>query len=1184
MSSSNNISCPTPFVPDTDYPSSKGYTAGRFCGLNPTGAGTKCCLPCPIQDWVYSDDFLSHLQTANWLGVASFSLICFLLISYLVLPPNKSGRHYLTIGSAIAVMFQTLGLFIPLGTKPDLCYDEITPNWQATDNSCAWSGALLSLGSVGVAYWVMLRAIWLNIRVCWDKDPGKWFMIFAIASGIALPVLFTALSVSITGVAYRVGMTCLPNHEHAMETLWVWQIIFSSASILIQLCTTSYCIYVYLRVLMQSRGQHINSGSYGQSAQQKPQTAWRRLRRLLLLQWRTITLTLIVTIETLYFVLIFWAQDRRFGEVNTAVTTASSVRTWSACLFLSQGNKNDCIHYTNNIRLPESSVLGSLILLGLIGMQHFILLSQPRLFKGWWELIKVHGFRRRGSDVPLTSLLPENAKSQRDSGTSALRSPTPNTGGSGGKTGNDTSAQRAVSPASKTGANITEAEQTPPKTNNSTTTTPTTATTKTAYLSANTTPTTPKTPATSLNLSSRPSFFSRRASSHTRSPSRGGPIARSLANTPTHAHDGYDEFDSDDVYGPDGGHAPPRTISHPYGFALPSERASTVTDPAERRRLARSGDIVDFDFQQYDHDIRNSRSSAGSFDEAARGNLRDSGSSYGASGIGLGISLQPVGGSLGTGPWNTPAAAHVAGRELAEQEGRGVNSPGVSNPLPLKNHPDYYAAFSSATDDWQRHRPSTPPPPPLPLNFSRRGRGNGPGFAGSGRGVGSATTSTTVPNTGGMHPTAAGQRKASWAGSSGAVSSVGSSLGVGSKERDSVGATSTGRSVSPFATGEWERMDPPEQHGVHVSDYAYLEAQQQQQSHRRPASSLLSGSNIALAPTTPPPSTNLPSLPGPGPSSPPHSPIQGSRTPASRTALATPLTAPYQHPYGQRAPYEHNYNHPSISPFSFQAHSQQQRLYTPPDSSSPGNKAAASTTSLSTTSSSSSMPPTPTPAAKTRSKDKRATVAPASAPHLSSGTSPTSPKIKLGRSATTAALSSNKGAGVANPHRLPSWARGTAETLGFKLSQPAVSEEGEELRDPQAIREAVRDQGRGRGGLGMHPVSPEPSEPEDVVEDGSKGEAAWRSSRFSSGSSTSAGSPSPHHDTFVDAPEGDRGGKSGGFLGVGSRRWSGGSWVNGKRRSGQSIFSSLSGLSASSATGTADEGQSQGQGVRKRSV
>lgn len=53
-------------------------------------------------------DFLSHLQTANWLGVASFSLICFLLISYLVLPPNKSGRHYLTIGSAIAVMFQTV--------------------------------------------------------------------------------------------------------------------------------------------------------------------------------------------------------------------------------------------------------------------------------------------------------------------------------------------------------------------------------------------------------------------------------------------------------------------------------------------------------------------------------------------------------------------------------------------------------------------------------------------------------------------------------------------------------------------------------------------------------------------------------------------------------------------------------------------------------------------------------------------------------------------------------------------------------------------------------------------------------------------------------------------------------------------------------------------------------------------
>ncbi|KAK7552111.1 hypothetical protein JOL62DRAFT_176994 [Phyllosticta paracitricarpa] len=848
-------------------------------------------------------------------------------------------------------------------------------------------------------------------------------------------------------------------------------------------------------------------------------------------------------------------------------------------------------------------------------MQHFILLAQPRLFRGWWDLIKTHSFRRRGSDVPLTSLLPSNAPNQRDSATSAPRSPTPNNGGMGGNGGKDLGTPTAASPASKTGANINATDKTPPQPTNSATTTPTSATQK-SLLSANT-PTTPKTPATSLNLSSRPSFFSRRASSHTRSPSRGGAIARSLANTPTHAHDGYDEFDSDDVYGPDSGHAPPRTISHPYGFALPSERASTVTDPAERRRLARSGDIVDFDFQQYDHDVRNSRSSAGSFDEAARGNLRDSGSSFGTQGIGLGVAL-PVGG-LGTGPWNTPAAAHTAGRGLAEDEGRGVTSP-VSNPLPLSNHPEYYAGFSSATDNWDNRRPVTPPPPPLPLNFSRRGRGNGAGGAGRGAGGPGLANKSNVPGSGGMHPTAAGQRKASWAGSSGAVSSVGSSVGIGGNstmERDSMGA-STGRSVSPFTTGDWERVDPHHvaartDHGVQVSDYASLEVQQQQQHHRRPPSL-----SHALKPTTPPPSTGLPCLPGS--SSPSQSPLPSAapRTPASLTSLATPLKAPYQQP--PCAPDSHN-AHPTISPFSFQAH-QPQHLFTPPDSSSPSSTKVAPASALSTASTgsaSSSLPPTPTPAPKARGGGATS----ATVPHLSTGTSPSSPKIiKLGRSATTAALpppgstSGNGGSGVANPHRLPSWARDTASTLGFKLARSTEDEKEQQQQQqkqqpgftsPQSVRDAVRHPGRGRGGLGMHPVSPESPEVLEEEEDeyeaianaaaeanrrvvaagpnnnnnnnkaavgneraGGEGDregegeakggsssssssSAWRSSRFS-GSSTSDGGG--YVDAVADPPPGDAGapnnkGNSGGS-GSGSGSGSGFLGVGSRRWSGGS--------------------------------
>lgn len=112
-----------------------------------------CCLPCPATDWTYPDSFITYNKISAWLNVAGFALISFLLISYLVLPAQKTRSHYLSISLIVAVMFINLGFIVPLIDKPDQCYDIITPNDLYSSMTCAWSGAFIVAGGLCGATW-----------------------------------------------------------------------------------------------------------------------------------------------------------------------------------------------------------------------------------------------------------------------------------------------------------------------------------------------------------------------------------------------------------------------------------------------------------------------------------------------------------------------------------------------------------------------------------------------------------------------------------------------------------------------------------------------------------------------------------------------------------------------------------------------------------------------------------------------------------------------------------------------------------------------------------------------------------------------------------------------------------------------------------------------------------------------
>lgn len=94
---------------------------GRLCQTLPR-TNLTCCLPCPMTEWAYPDSFETMSAAANWVSVASTICCVALLLSWAVLPVDKTFRHYLSISLTVAVVFMNVGcriLMRPVGTWED---------------------------------------------------------------------------------------------------------------------------------------------------------------------------------------------------------------------------------------------------------------------------------------------------------------------------------------------------------------------------------------------------------------------------------------------------------------------------------------------------------------------------------------------------------------------------------------------------------------------------------------------------------------------------------------------------------------------------------------------------------------------------------------------------------------------------------------------------------------------------------------------------------------------------------------------------------------------------------------------------------------------------------------------------------------------------------------------------------
>jgi len=241
-----------------------------------------------------------------------------------------------------------------------------------------WGMLLLGISSRPVCAnltTVFIRSLSLHLQICWQVIPGRKFFWGALVAGWGVPAISLALVLTLTGMSYRFGTTCHTNHANSVATFWGPILAFAGVGAILQFATLGYCIRVYIRSLLNPEETSQNSSNlpsyHGSVKTVSARAAYRRVRKVIALQWRSIIIVLIIIANVVFFAVIFIKMDNATAAAQDNLATEFA---WIFCLFQSHGDKNKCLPLTAPFVMNEAIVLAVLVLLSVRSQQGFSLL------------------------------------------------------------------------------------------------------------------------------------------------------------------------------------------------------------------------------------------------------------------------------------------------------------------------------------------------------------------------------------------------------------------------------------------------------------------------------------------------------------------------------------------------------------------------------------------------------------------------------------------------------------------------------------------------------------------------------------------------------------------------------------------------------------------------------------------
>lgn len=235
----------------------------------------------------------------------------------------------------------------------------------------------------------LIRTIAFHLQVCWEVVLGPKFMWGSFLCGFGIPAIGLTVMLLLTGVSFRFGNICHINIKEGRYDYWAPIIAFAAAALIIQVVTMAYCMHIYLRSLFDKTASSENNSSGLHSYTASIRTvsarqAYHRVRRVVQLQWRGVTLVLIILGNVIFFAVVFIKLDRQLEPNPTNLKNATP---WLLCLAVG-GSKEKCKTLAAGLGPNEATLLAMVYLLSLVGFWNFILFARPSMFAGWADLLK----------------------------------------------------------------------------------------------------------------------------------------------------------------------------------------------------------------------------------------------------------------------------------------------------------------------------------------------------------------------------------------------------------------------------------------------------------------------------------------------------------------------------------------------------------------------------------------------------------------------------------------------------------------------------------------------------------------------------------------------------------------------------------------------------------------------------
>jgi hypothetical protein len=112
---------------------------------------------------------------------------------------------------------------------------------------------------------------------------------------------------------------------------------------------------------------------------------YRRVRKVLWLQWRGITIVVFILVDVIFFSVVFiWLNSL----TSHAVERIDELLPFLLCLMDNPTDPSPCFHLGQDLSVNESTVIAILMMLSIAGIQVFVLLARGSMFTGWLEFFR----------------------------------------------------------------------------------------------------------------------------------------------------------------------------------------------------------------------------------------------------------------------------------------------------------------------------------------------------------------------------------------------------------------------------------------------------------------------------------------------------------------------------------------------------------------------------------------------------------------------------------------------------------------------------------------------------------------------------------------------------------------------------------------------------------------------------